>query len=213
MSTLIDVGFVMTELLSRKYSNRLHYSPQVLVPLASAQPDPTIRHISFRILSSLIDRLYDEALKLSILVGLISNSPFPQMRASAITLLRSTILSSLAQAPSSPSSTSTSHATTIPSSTSIFSTPQVLNTVDQMIFRLEPQDIFQKYSSSHALDADNLQTTREFVDEFSESPQAVRITEALNFYYILLSRDQTNMVRITTNCHIFLVCRTNERTN
>ena len=160
----------------------LYSLPQAVVPIASMYPDPTIRHISFRILSSLIDGLDDESLKFSILVGLISHSPFPQMQSSAITLLRSVILSSLARATSSTSAPT------------IFSSPHVLEKVSQAMFRLEPQDIFDEYVPSRALNAENIEATREFINEFSESPQAVKIIEALNFYYVLLSRDQMNIV-------------------
>ena len=179
MSTIIDVSLI----IPIWSLSQMAFFLQALIPIASMQPDPTIRHISFRILSSLIDKLHDEAFKLRILVELISSSPFPQMQATAVTLLRSTILFSLAKATSPP------HA-----SISLFSTPQVLNTISKVLFCLEPPNIFEKYASSHALNEDNVEATRKFVKEFSESPQTARIAEALNFYYILLSRDQMNMV-------------------
>ena len=66
-----------------------------LSPIASLHPSPLTRHIAFTLLSTLIISIQDPALQLSILVELVQDSPWEQLRSASIGILRLAVLKAL----------------------------------------------------------------------------------------------------------------------
>ncbi|GJJ10351.1 hypothetical protein Clacol_004577 [Clathrus columnatus] len=101
----------------------------ILTPVAAAHSDPTMRHISFRILSSILARC-PPPLRLAHLTSLLSDCPFTQMRVAAIGLVKEAFLSA---------SSSTS--------SSLFNSPSLIRAIGPILFRPDPPDAFENPSS------------------------------------------------------------------
>jgi hypothetical protein len=69
---------------------------------------------------------------------------------------------------------------------SVFSTPLLLQTIGPHVFRLDPPDILASE-----------------VESLKDSPEPARLVECLNLYYILLSRDVDNRVRVSHITSLF----------
>ncbi|KAF8318687.1 hypothetical protein DL93DRAFT_2153620 [Clavulina sp. PMI_390] len=155
---------------------------ETLSATASMHTDPSKRHAAFRVLTNITESIVDEALKLSTILELIRDSPFSQMRAAAIGILRSHVLAGLA----------TATATEGPQTkTTLFATPLLLEATSKTLFRLQPEAIFKKYGSGTKVTID-----AEEVKRFVESEHPARLAEVMNFYYVVLARDTTNMTGI-----------------
>ena len=149
-------------------------SPDVIIPLTtvlplvcSAHPDPSTRHITFRILAHVL-HLAPSLLRLHVLRDLVSPSEeaSPYMRTAAIGLVKDAVLDAL------------SH----PKAESVFASPFLLQTIGPHVFRLDPPNSLASISR---------------VDELKDSPEPTRLVGCLNLYYILLSRDMDNRVRLS----------------
>ncbi|KAF8189305.1 hypothetical protein BJ912DRAFT_967076 [Pholiota molesta] len=98
----------------------------LLPSLASAHPDPAIRHQTFRVLSLLLSTS-EPRLKFQHLVEYTRDSEFPQMRVAAVGLLKEALLQSL----------STPRRKDDP-----FCSPLFLRSFGPILFRLDPPDLF-----------------------------------------------------------------------
>ncbi|EGO03319.1 hypothetical protein SERLA73DRAFT_174762 [Serpula lacrymans var. lacrymans S7.3] len=133
-----------------------------LPALASGHPDAFIRHITFRLLS-LVLALSSPPLRLQILRELTSELSPPQMRASAIGLVKEAMMEALG----SPAA----------KGANIFASPLLLQAFGPILFRTSPPYFF---SSIHSL------------DDIRESLEPARLVECLSLYYVLLQRDTEN---------------------
>ncbi|KAF7984425.1 hypothetical protein HWV62_14488 [Athelia sp. TMB] len=96
----------------------------VVPPLASAHPDPSIRMMAFRLLAMLLARS-PQPIHLEILRELTSESEFPQMRSAAIGLVKEAVLEGLVQ----------------PNGQNIFASPQFMTTFAPILFKQNPPDL------------------------------------------------------------------------
>ncbi len=87
----------------------------VLPTLASAHPDSSLRHQTFRVLSTVLS-LSAPPLRLQVLQDLCSTSDFPQMRVAAVGLVKEAVLEAFGS--SAPSS-------------NLFASPRFLQVLDQ----------------------------------------------------------------------------------
>ncbi|KAK0503674.1 hypothetical protein EDD18DRAFT_472592 [Armillaria luteobubalina] len=98
----------------------------VLPALASAHPDSSLRHQTFRILSTVLS-LSAAPLRLQVLQDLCSTSDFPQMRVAAVGLVKEAVLETFGNgAPSS----------------NLFASPRFLQVLGPILFRPNPPDFF-----------------------------------------------------------------------
>lgn len=146
-------------------------------------PSPLLRHIAFRLLSTLIESLTSPPLKLSLLIELIKDCPWPQLRTAAIGILRGAVLAEI----------ETAQAAKKDSEQSLFASPALLDALGPILFRLEPLDLFEKCASAPA-SQEAERKMRDDILKFADSEMPAMIAGALNFYYVLLSRDMNNLV-------------------
>ena len=120
------------------------------------------------------------------------------MRTAAIGLLRSTVLAALAVHVRAKS-----RATRPLGGRSFLASPEMLRAVSPVVFRPEPPDLFrvfmdqeltQRCGDRHKGVESKDEVTLSFLRTFTDSPEPGRLTEALNFYYALLSADKTDQV-------------------
>jgi hypothetical protein len=159
---------------------------------ASINPSPVLRHIAFRLIETLIvDGITDDALKESLLLELITESPYPQMRSAAVGILRTAIANALP----ARGAQSFKH--------SGFASPSILRAITPVVFDagslrflgLEPSTRSPYENRNEAGSERQLRKVSEFIRAFAESPEPGRLVEALNLYYVVLSRDTKNLVR------------------
>ncbi len=98
----------------------------VLPTLASAHPDSSLRHQTFRVLSTVLS-LSAPPLRLQVLQDLCSTSDFPQMRVAAVGLVKEAVLEAFGS--SAPSS-------------NLFASPRFLQVLGPILFRPSPPDFF-----------------------------------------------------------------------
>ena len=155
-------------------------SPDIIIPLTtvlpslcSAHPDPSMRHITFRILGRVL-QLTPSVLRLQILQDLVSPSEdaSPHMRTAAIGLVKEAVLEALSSQQVE----------------NVFSTPLLLQTIGPYVFRLDSPNILASITG---------------IDALKNSPEPGRLVECLGLYYILLSRDVGNRVRISHITSLF----------
>jgi hypothetical protein len=146
----------------------------VLPPLASAHPDPAMRHLLFRLLAVVLS-LFIPTYRLQILEDMLTNSTAhaPQIRIAAIGLVKDSVLDAI----------STKSAIPPTPNLDSFGTPQFLDRLGHVLFRPDPPDLFQNPNFN--------------VEEFVQSPEPKRLVESLALYYVALQRDTTNRV-----CHV-----------
>ncbi|KAL4253083.1 hypothetical protein ABKN59_002237 [Abortiporus biennis] len=139
----------------------------VLAPLASSHPDPEIRHVSYRLLSTTLG-LTPSHVRLRLLLDLISDSEtsLPQMRIAAISLVREAVLEALSQP-----------ATSNPTNQNAFTSPLFMSELGSTIFRQYPSDLFVAEIPA---------------EEFLDTPEPLRLVEALTLYTILVQKDVDN---------------------
>jgi len=138
----------------------------ILPPLCSAHPDAPTRHITFRILGRVL-QLAPSVLSLQILRDLVSPSE------DASPYMRSAAIGLIKEA--------ALEALSCPKAENVFASPLLLQTIGPHVFRLDPPDLLTSIAS---------------VEELKNSPEPARLVECLNLYYILLSRDVDNRVRV-----------------
>ncbi|THG94868.1 hypothetical protein EW026_g6682 [Hermanssonia centrifuga] len=145
----------------------------VLPPLAGVHPDPSIRHIIFRLLS-LILSYTPSPLRFQLLQDLITDPDVtPQMRVAAIGLVKEAVLENLSASKSSLGGEQLETA---------FTSPNFMQMFSPIIFKLDlPQAAGQE-------DLD--------LQEFLESPEPLRLVEGLGLYYVVLQRDVDNRTGI-----------------
>ncbi|EDR02134.1 uncharacterized protein LACBIDRAFT_310068 [Laccaria bicolor S238N-H82] len=106
-------------------------SPEVVTPLctilptiASAHPDPVVRHQAFRIISSLLT-LTQPDLRIQLLADLTGDSQLPQMRVAAVGLVKEAIIESISS-----------------TKPNLFASPLFLRVFRPILFRPDPPDLF-----------------------------------------------------------------------
>ncbi|KAK0459978.1 uncharacterized protein EV420DRAFT_1534255 [Desarmillaria tabescens] len=108
----------------------------VLPTLASAHPNSSLRHQTFRVLS-LILSLSAPPLRLQVLQDLCSTSDFPQMRVAAVGLVKEAVVEAFGnRAPSS----------------NLFASPRFLQVLGPILFRPSPLDFFSPVPSLTVLE-------------------------------------------------------------
>lgn len=142
-----------------------------LVPVACINEDPSIRHIAFRIIGTLLSRL-PAIERMHALHDMLTESPFPAIRVSGVGLLKEAVLEAL----------SDNLVTGI--NKSPFASPALLQTFGPVVMRPDPPDLFAKPANDGGL------------AKFLDSQEPKRLVECLGFYYILLLRDQSNLVSL-----------------
>jgi hypothetical protein len=122
-------------------------SPEIVMPLctilptvASAHPDPVVRHQAFRIISSLLT-LTQPDLRIQLLADLTGDSQLPQMRVAAVGLVKEAILESLSS-----------------TKPNLFASPLFLRVFGPILFRPSPTDLF---SESKGLSLSSFQESSE----------------------------------------------------
>jgi hypothetical protein len=143
---------------------------QVLVPVAASHPDPALRNLTYTLISLLIKAL-PPAPRLASLTELVSPAcAFPGMRVAAISLVRDAVLDALA--------TTQSRA-----ERNALASPQLFAAMGRVLLRPEPPTLFED-------------TSEQKLKEFLEESEPARLTECLGFYYVVLERDEKNLVCI-----------------
>ncbi|KAK0222140.1 hypothetical protein IW262DRAFT_958881 [Armillaria fumosa] len=119
-------------LLDTFYLNHTEISEDISIPLctilptlASAHPDSSLRHQTFRILSAVLS-LSAPPLRLQVLQDLCSTSDFPQMRVAAVGLVKEAVLEAFGN--NTPSN--------------LFTSPRFLQVLGPILFRPNPPDFF-----------------------------------------------------------------------
>jgi hypothetical protein len=148
-------------------------SPDIIIPLTtvlpllcSAHPDASTRHITFRILGHVL-QLTPSVLRLQILRDLVSPSE------DASPYMRTAAIGLVKEA--------VLEAVSHPKTENVFASPFLLQTIGPHVFRLDPSVLLDSIGE---------------VDALKDSPEPARLVECLNLYYILLSRDVDNRVRV-----------------
>jgi hypothetical protein len=134
--------------------------------VSASHPDPTIRLITFRLLSLCLP-LLPPPQRLNFLSDILAPAPEtpPQLRVAAVSLARDAVLHALAEP-----------------SPSLLASPHMLRSLAPTLFRTEPLDLFQDLSTFDA-------------HSFLQSMEPKRLTECLSFYYVVWARDISNKVR------------------
>lgn len=171
------LSLILTSLHSKHSQPKTELSPELVVPLtsllsslASTHPDPSIRHLTFRILSLLLSSTAPE-LRLQVLTELTTDDEFPQMRVAALGLVKEAALEGLE--------------TSQGSKPNLFASSFFLRALGPVFLRSNPPDLF---SSDPDLSA----------QDFQESTEPPRLVECLSLYYVLLRRDHQNQVSGTS---------------
>lgn len=148
-------------------------SPDIIIPLTtvlpllcSAHPDASTRHITFRILGQVL-QLTSSVLRLQILRDLVSPSD------DASPYMRTAAIGLVKDA--------VLEAVSHPETENVFASPFLLQTIGPHVFRLDPTVLLDSIGG---------------VDALKDSPEPARLVGCLNLYYILLSRDVDNRVRV-----------------
>lgn len=158
-------------------SPQAELSPDIIIPLTtvlpllcSAHPDSSIRHITFRILGHVL-QLTPSVLRLQILRDLVSPSE------DASPYMRTAAIGLVKEA--------VLEAVSHPKTENVFASPFLLQTIGPHVFRLDPPTLLDSIGG---------------VDALKDSPEPARLVGCLNLYYILLSRDVDNRVRVFLCC-------------
>ena len=138
----------------------------VLPLICSAHPDASARHITFCILGQVL-QLAPSLLRLQILRDLVSPSE------DASPYMRTAAIGLVKDA--------VLEALSDPKAENVFASPFLLQTLGPHVFRLEPPNLLASFSE---------------VDALKNNPEPMRLVGCLNLYYILLSRDTDNRVRV-----------------
>lgn len=144
----------------------------VLPGLASAHPDPAVRHMVYRLIGVVL-RLVSDMLRLEIMRGFLQGEEGTEqnMRVAAIHLLKDLLLEAIEEAskkdPTSPTK-------------SVFTSPILWQRLAPVIFRSQPPDLLESDATTW--------------EEVVESGEAVRLVECLTLYFVVLKRDTKNLV-------------------
>lgn len=143
---------------------------QILVPVAASHPDPSLRNLTYTLISLLLKAL-PPGPRLASLTELVSpGCPFPAMRVAAISLVRDAVLDALATTQSRAEG-------------NVLASPQLFAALGRVLLRSEPLDLFED-------------TSEKKLKEFLEESEPARLTGCLGFYYVVLERDEKNLVCI-----------------
>lgn len=143
---------------------------QVLVPVAASHPDPALRNLTYTLISLLLKTL-PPAPRLASLSELVSpGCVFPAMRVATISLVKDAVLDALATTKSRLERNA-------------LASPQLFSAIGRVLLRPEPPDLFEN-------------TGEEKLRQFLEESEPARLTECLGFYYVVLERDEMNLVRM-----------------
>jgi hypothetical protein len=143
---------------------------QVLVPVAASHPDPSLRNLTYTLISLLLKAL-PPGPRLASLTELVSpGCAFPAMRVAAIGLVRDAVLDALATTKSRAEG-------------NVLASPQLFAAMGRVLLRSEPLDLFED-------------TSEKRLKEFLQESEPARLTECLGFYYVVLERDEKNLVCI-----------------
>jgi hypothetical protein len=138
----------------------------VLPALASAHPDPSTRHVVFRILALALSHA-PPMLRFDSLLQMLTKDEddgiSPQMRVAAVGLVKEALMDSLRA-----------------SKRGMLDSPLFFQVFGPILFRPDPSDAF---------------VSGRTVNEILESGEAARLAECLSLYYVLLKRDTENRVR------------------
>lgn len=152
-------------------------SPDIIIPLTtvlpllcSAHPDSCTRHITFRILGHVL-QLTPSVLRLQVLRDLVSSSE------DASPYMRTAAIALVKEA--------VLEAVSHPKTENVFASPFLLQTIGPQVFRIDPPTLLDSIGG---------------VDALKDSPEPARLVGCLNLYYILLSRDVDNRVRVFLYC-------------
>jgi hypothetical protein len=137
-----------------------------LPTIASIHPNPLVRHQAYRALSLLLS-ISDPRLRFQHLAELTGHSEYPQMRVAAVGLVKEHFLRAF-------------NATGPTRKDDPFLGTMFLRTFGPILFRPDPPDLF----------GDDLQ-----VKTFEESSEPARLSECLSLYFLILRRDEMNLVR------------------
>jgi hypothetical protein len=149
-------------------------SSNIIIPLTtvlpltcSAHPDASTRHITFRILGHVL-QLAPSVLRLQILRDLVSPAEDSSPH------MRTAAIGLVKEA--------VIEALLHPKTENVFASSFLIQTIGPHVFRLDPPNLLASISG---------------VDALKDSPEPPRLVECLNLYYILLSRDTENRVRVS----------------
>jgi Uncharacterised protein family, YAP/Alf4/glomulin len=171
---------ILIKVLCASSPPQTELSPDIVIPLTtvlpllcSAHPDSSMRHITFRILGRVL-QLTPSVLRLQILQDLVSPSE------DASPHMRTAAIGLVKEA--------VLEALSSQQVENVFSTPLLLQTIGPYVFRLDPPDILASITG---------------IDALKNSPEPGRLVECLGLYYILLSRDIGNRVRVSYITSLF----------
>lgn len=146
-------------------------SALILPPLMGIHPDPSTRHMLFR-LTGLILSLTEPPIRMQMLMDMLTDpSHSPQVQIAAISLVKENVLHALDGTNVLPVSSPLED---------VFGTSRLLEALGPVLFRLNPHDLF---------DNPNFDP-----DDLIHSPESNRLIECLAFYYVLIQRDKENRV-------------------
>lgn len=137
----------------------------VLPTIASAHPDPIVRHQAFRALTLLLVTA-EPQIRFHQLVELTRDSEYPQMRVAAIGLVKSALIHAL-ESPGNQQN-------------AFFGGRMFLRIFGPVLFRTDPPDLFTGDSLA--------------LEDFQKGTEPARLTECLSLYYVLLLKDEKNKV-------------------
>lgn len=156
----------------------------VLIPAlsvhAALSPSPTTRHMSFRLVASILDRHTEDAILLDILYDMVAETPFPQLRDASTNLIRELVGSRL------PMVSSTSDS----GPTSSLASRRLLEVLGEHLFAL-PDD--KSLPSAVEPRQEGFDQAKHATMTYLEENSSI-LTSASGVYYFLLKRDQTNLV-------------------
>ncbi|KAJ4490454.1 hypothetical protein J3R30DRAFT_3421907 [Lentinula aciculospora] len=175
---------------SPRLSSQSEISPEsILIPLltilpslASAHPDPFIRHCTFRVLG-LVLSVSPVPLQMQVLKDLVGreragdSNIVGQMRVAAVGLVKDAVLRALTEVDSNRAG-----------GENMFASPRFLQTFASVLFSPDPPDVFNetqmKVPSVKDLEEDRMNT------------ELLRLAEVLSLYYVLDMRDVKNRTGI-----------------
>lgn len=147
---------------------------------AALSPSPTTRHMSFRLVATILDRHTEDEILLDILFDLVAETPFPQLRDASVNLLRELVGSRL---PLGGSSTPSRGGSSLASR-------KLLEVLGEHLFTLPdgrtlPQVVEQ--------DQPGFDSARQSATSYLEEYSTI-LTSSCGLYYFLLKRDSNNLV-------------------
>ncbi|KAG9288116.1 hypothetical protein G9A89_017711 [Geosiphon pyriformis] len=173
----IEEGTITTEYFNKEVGDSkttILMLIQAVASFSASSPHAHIRFISFRLLSRIIDLCIDN-IKALVLNELLTNCPFETIKTAAIIIIKENVMKSLEKVYDTDAQRKPIG--------SLFASPFLVQTFFPKILRL-PQQKKQKRS------IDLTEDEGAFTEHYSF------IMQALNFYYLILSKDPDNVTKI-----------------